>query len=194
MHGGGPTVVPGGLCRRNTRRRTSRFLKKALQMTTHRCDPKSGSTRWSASMRSTRHEERESPWPEYAEQAGAPLAPFPSTGSKAGDGGARIAMSLWDACKDTIKLKFLSAECALRQRLAAVWQKRYTCDGVSWTPEGRGQKQNGLRAICIEGFHTMMGEDHLSLSADPTRKGVPTGWILPGRDVWFLPARNSSAR
>ena len=29
----------------------------------------------------------------------------------------------------------------------------------------------------------MMVKTHLSLSADPTRKGVPKGWILPVRDV-----------
>ncbi|MBU0652828.1 MAG: formate--tetrahydrofolate ligase, partial [Proteobacteria bacterium] len=32
-------------------------------------------------------------------------------------------------------------------------------------------------------FNTMMVKTHLSLSADPTRKGVPKGWILPVRDV-----------
>jgi formate--tetrahydrofolate ligase len=29
----------------------------------------------------------------------------------------------------------------------------------------------------------MMVKTHLSLTHDPTRKGVPKGWILPVRDV-----------
>jgi len=32
-------------------------------------------------------------------------------------------------------------------------------------------------------FATMMVKSHLSLSHDPTKKGVPKGWRLPIRDV-----------
>ena len=32
-------------------------------------------------------------------------------------------------------------------------------------------------------YATMMVKTHLSLSADPARKGVPKGWRLPIRDV-----------
>ena len=35
----------------------------------------------------------------------------------------------------------------------------------------------------MKDFNTMMVKTHLSLTHDPTRKGVPKGWILPVRDV-----------
>ena len=35
----------------------------------------------------------------------------------------------------------------------------------------------------FDGFATMMVKTHLSLTHDPTLKGVPKGWTLPVRDV-----------
>ena len=34
-----------------------------------------------------------------------------------------------------------------------------------------------------DSYMTMMVKTHLSLSHDPTKKGVPKGWTLPVRDI-----------
>ena len=54
---------------------------------------------------------------------------------------------------------------------------------MSWTADAEA------KAKMLEGdpkyndYATMMVKTHLSLSHDPTRKGVPKGWTLPVRDV-----------
>jgi formate--tetrahydrofolate ligase len=35
----------------------------------------------------------------------------------------------------------------------------------------------------MKDFNTIMVKTHLSLTHDPTLKGVPKGWVLPVRDV-----------
>ena len=71
----------------------------------------------------------------------------------------------------------------LRQRVDMIAKEVYGADGVTWTPEAEA------KAIAFESnpeyadFATMMVKTHLSLSSDPTLKGVPKGWVLPVRDV-----------
>jgi len=71
----------------------------------------------------------------------------------------------------------------LRDRVALIAKEVYGADGVSWSPEAEA------KAKMLEGdpkyadYATMMVKTHLSLTHDPTVKGVPKGWTLPIRDV-----------
>ena len=53
---------------------------------------------------------------------------------------------------------------------------------MDYTPTASGQlamyEQNGFG-----GFPVCIAKTHLSLSADPARKGAPTGWRLPVREA-----------
>ena len=119
----------------------------------------------------------------YAEKAGARCA-LSTHWADGGDGALELADAVIDACKDKSKFKFLyPLEMKLRDRVAKVAKEVYGADGVSWTAEAEA------KAKMLEGnpkyadYATMMVKTHLSLTHDPTRKGVPKGWTLPVRDV-----------
>ena len=118
-----------------------------------------------------------------AEAAGARCA-LSEHWAKGGDGALELADAVIEACNDKVDFKFLyPLEMPLRQRVDMIAKEVYGADGVSWTPEAEA------KAIAFESnpeyadFATMMVKTHLSLSSDPTLKGVPKGWVLPVRDV-----------
>ena len=119
----------------------------------------------------------------YAEQAGARVA-LSEHWLKGGDGALELADAVMDACNEKVKLKFLyPLEMPLRQRVELVAKEVYGADGVSWTPEAEAKAKRFEADPAMRDFNTMMVKTHLSLTHDPTRKGVPKGWILPVRDV-----------
>jgi len=69
-----------------------------------------------------------------------------------------------------------------RQKIEAVARQIYGADGVDYTPAASGQlaicEQNGFGR-----FPVCIAKTHPSLSADPARKGAPTGWRLPVREA-----------
>jgi formate--tetrahydrofolate ligase len=71
----------------------------------------------------------------------------------------------------------------LRKRVEMVAKEVYGADGVSWTPDAEAKAKRFEADPKYNDFMTMMVKTHLSLSHDPTKKGVPKGWILPVRDV-----------
>ena len=96
----------------------------------------------------------------------------------------KLADVVMEACKDKPNLKFLyPLEMPLRQRVETIAKEVYGADGVSWTPEAEAKAKRLEADPTMKDFNTMMVKTHLSLTHDPTRKGVPKGWILPVRDV-----------
>lgn len=101
-----------------------------------------------------------------------------------GDGALELADAVIDACKEKVDFKFLyPLEMKLRQRVEIIAKEVYGADGVSWTPEAEAKAKMLEADPKYDDYQTMMVKTHLSLSADPTKKGVPKGWILPVRDV-----------
>jgi methylenetetrahydrofolate dehydrogenase (NADP+)/methenyltetrahydrofolate cyclohydrolase/formyltetrahydrofolate synthetase len=103
---------------------------------------------------------------------------------KGGDGALELADAVIDACEEESEFKFLyPLEMKLRERVDKIAKVVYGADGVSWTPDAEA------KAKMLEGdsqygdYATMMVKTHLSLTHDPTLKGVPKGWTLPVRDV-----------
>lgn len=118
-----------------------------------------------------------------AEAAGARCA-MSEHWLKGGDGALELADAVIDACKDEVNFKFLyPLEMPLRQRVDAIAREVYGADGVSWTPEAEAKAKAFEENPEYKDFATMMVKTHLSLSHDPTLKGVPKGWTLPVRDV-----------
>jgi len=118
-----------------------------------------------------------------AEAAGARCAKS-THWADGGDGALELADAVIDACNETNDFKFLyPLETKLRDRVALIAKEVYGADGVSWTPEAEAKAKMLENDPKYADFATMMVKTHLSLTHDPTLKGVPKGWTLPIRDV-----------
>ena len=118
-----------------------------------------------------------------AEAAGARCA-VSSHWANGGDGALEFADAVVDACNDKTDFKFLYPnEMKLRQRVETIAKEVYGAAGVSWTPEAEAKAKRFEADAKYDDYATMMVKTHLSLTHDPTLKGVPTGWTLPIRDI-----------
>ncbi len=71
----------------------------------------------------------------------------------------------------------------MRDRVDLIAKEVYVADGVDWAPEAASKASMLEKDSKYDDYATMMVKTHLSLAHDPTKKGVPTGWRLPIRDV-----------
>jgi len=118
-----------------------------------------------------------------AEAAGARCA-FSEHWLKGGDGALELADAAMEACKDKSDFKFLYPnEMKLRDRVKKIATVVYGAESVSWTPEAEAKAKAFEADKKYDEYATMMVKTHLSLTHDPTLKGVPKGWALPIRDV-----------
>ena len=101
-----------------------------------------------------------------------------------GDGALEFADAVIDACNEENDFKFLyPLEMKLRDRVEMITKEVYGGDGVDWSPEANAKAEMLENDPKYDDYATMMVKSHLSLSHDPTKKGVPKGWRLPIRDV-----------
>jgi methylenetetrahydrofolate dehydrogenase (NADP+)/methenyltetrahydrofolate cyclohydrolase/formyltetrahydrofolate synthetase len=118
-----------------------------------------------------------------AEKAGARCA-LSEHWLKGGDGALELADAVMEACEQKSDFKFLyPLEMKLRERVGNIAKVVYGADGVSWTPDAEAKAKMLEKDPKYDDYATMMVKTHLSLSHDPTLKGVPKGWTLPIRDV-----------
>ena len=118
-----------------------------------------------------------------AEAAGARCA-FSSHWANGGDGSLELADAVMDACKEKNEFKFLyPKEMKLRERVEKIAKTVYGADGVNWSPEATEKAKAFEADPKYDDYATMMVKTHLSLTHDPSIKGVPKGWKLPIRDI-----------
>ena len=118
-----------------------------------------------------------------AEAAGARCA-MSSHWADGGDGALELADVVKEACDDKGDFKFLYPnEMKLRERVEKIAKVVYGADGVSWTPDALAKAKKFEADPKYDEYATMMVKTHLSLTHDPTLKGVPKGWSLPIRDI-----------
>ncbi len=118
-----------------------------------------------------------------AEAAGARCA-LSEHWLKGGDGALELADVVMEACEEKSDFEFLyPKEMKLRERVDKIAKVVYGADGVSWTPDAEVKAKMLEADPKYSDYATMMVKTHLSLTHDPTLKGVPKGWILPIRDV-----------
>ncbi len=118
-----------------------------------------------------------------AEDAGARCA-LSTHWANGGDGALELADAVVEACEEKNDFQFLyPIEMKLRDRVDKIAKVVYGADGVSWTPEAEAKAKMLENDPQYNDFATMMVKTHLSLTHDPTLKGVPKGWTLPIRDV-----------
>ena len=186
MHGGGPTVVPGRPLPEEYTKENLSLVEKGCANMVHLIGviKKSGiNPVVCVNAFHTDTKDEIAIVRKAAEQAGARVATSEHW-LKGGDGALELADVVMDACNDKTNFKFLyPLETPLRQRVELVAKEVYGADGVSWSPEAEAKAKRLEANPEMKDYTTMMVKSHLSLSHDPTKKGVPKGWILPIRDV-----------
>ncbi|OIP91807.1 MAG: formate--tetrahydrofolate ligase [Syntrophobacterales bacterium CG03_land_8_20_14_0_80_58_14] len=186
MHGGGPAVVAGRPLPEEYTKENLALLEKGIVNMTHLIGviKKSGiNPVVCINAFHTDTKDEIAMVRKYAEKAGARCA-LSEHWLKGGDGALELADAVMDACKDKVDFKFLyPLEMPFRQRVEIIAKEVYGADGVSWTPEAEAKAKRFEADPALKDFNTMMVKTHLSLTYDPTKKGVPKGWILPVRDV-----------
>jgi formyltetrahydrofolate synthetase len=121
-----------------------------------------------------------------AEAAGARVA-VSQHWLKGGDGALEFTDAVIDACNDKSNFKLLyELDLPLRQRVERIAKEVYGADGVSYTPEALEKAKKIESDPVLSRLATCMVKTHLSLTHDPTLKGVPKGWTLPVRDIMIF--------
>ena len=101
-----------------------------------------------------------------------------------GEGAKELAEVVVEACEQKPEIKFLyDLEMPLRERVERIAKEVYGADGVDWAPLAIEKAKRFESDPKYADYCTMMVKTHLSLSHDPTLKGVPKGWRLPIRDI-----------
>jgi formyltetrahydrofolate synthetase len=100
-----------------------------------------------------------------------------------GEGALELSDAVLDACNDTVNFKFLyDLGTPIRKRIELIAKEVYGADGVSYSAEATNKAERFEKDPKFKDYTTMMVKTHLSLSHDPTLKGVPKGWTLHIRD------------
>ncbi|VDK43941.1 unnamed protein product [Cylicostephanus goldi] len=115
---------------------------------------------------------------------GAAKAVVSSHWSYGSDGAVQLAQALVDITSGPKPdFRFLyPLDISLEEKIATIAREIYGADGIELSEEA----QEKIERYTRQGFGKLpicMAKTHLSLSHDPTKKGAPTGFTLPIRDV-----------
>nr|XP_055042245.1 monofunctional C1-tetrahydrofolate synthase, mitochondrial [Misgurnus anguillicaudatus] len=103
--------------------------------------------------------------------------------SRGGRGTVELAHAVKEAASQESHFRFLySLQDPIVEKIRTIAQKVYGADDIELSPEAKTKidyyNEQGFGALPI-----CMAKTHLSLSHMPQKKGVPTGFVLPIRDV-----------
>ena len=186
MHGGGPKVVAGLPLPESYTKEDLSLLEKGLPNMLHHINTIRTSDINPVVCINAFHtdtKEEISIVRKAAEAAGARCA-LSEHWLKGGDGALELADAVMEACEEKNDFKFLyPSEMKLRERVNKIAKVVYGADSVSWTPDAEAKAKIFEADSKYNEYATMMVKTHLSLTHDPTLKGVPKGWTLPIRDV-----------
>jgi formyltetrahydrofolate synthetase len=117
------------------------------------------------------------------EQGGAEAAVVSEHWEFGGEGAVQLAHAVAQAAEKPHDFKFLyPLTASIKEKIETIAKEIYGADGVDYSPEAEARISDyerlgfGHNPIC-------MAKTHLSLSHDPTLKGVPTGFRIPVRDI-----------
>jgi formyltetrahydrofolate synthetase len=120
---------------------------------------------------------------EAAVEAGAEGAYVSEVWAKGGAGGAELAEAVVRACEKPVQFKFLyPLDAPIKEKIETVATKVYGAARVEYAPAADA-KVRLFTELGYDKFPINMAKTHLSLSHDPARKGVPTGYAIPIRDI-----------
>jgi len=186
MHGGGPKVVPGRPLAEEYTKENVKLLEKGVENLLHLLEvvKKSGIKPVVCINAFHTDTKNEIEFVRKAvEQAGGRCA-LSEHWAKGGDGALELTDAVIDACEEKVNFKHLyPLDMPLRQRVDAIAREVYGADGVTWSPIAEEKAKRFESDKKFNDYMTMMVKTHLSLSHDPTLKGVPKDWTLPIRDI-----------
>ena len=186
MHGGGPRVVAGLPLSEEYTKEDLGLLEKGLPNMLHfiRVIREAGINPVVCVNRFHTDTDAEVALVKKAAEAAGARCAESSHWANGGDGALELADAVIDACNEDNDFHFLyPIETKLRDRVDKIAKVVYGADGVSWTPEAEAKAKKFEADPQYDDYATMMVKTHLSLSHDPTLKGVPKGWTLPIRDI-----------
>uniref|UniRef100_A0A3Q3VUY2 C-1-tetrahydrofolate synthase, cytoplasmic n=1 Tax=Mola mola TaxID=94237 RepID=A0A3Q3VUY2_MOLML len=118
-----------------------------------------------------------------AKAAGAFDAVRCSHWAEGGAGAVALGQAVQRASEAPSNFKFLyDLELPIADKIRIIAQKIYGADDIELLPEA----QHKVELYTKQGFGNLpicMAKTHLSLSHEPNKKGVPTGFVLPIRDI-----------
>jgi methylenetetrahydrofolate dehydrogenase (NADP+)/methenyltetrahydrofolate cyclohydrolase/formyltetrahydrofolate synthetase len=118
-----------------------------------------------------------------AEEAGAYAAVPCDHWANAGAGALELAEAVISACEQPSNFQFLyPLDWPIKKKIETIATRVYGANGVDYSPLANQQ----IEAYEKAGFGNLpmcMAKTHLSISHDPARKGVPTNYTLPIREV-----------
>ncbi len=186
MHGGGPKVVPGKALPEEYTKENLGLVEKGIDNMVHHINTirKAGINPVVCVNRFYTDTDAEVAIVKKAAEAAGARCAESKHWELGGDGALELADAVIDACNDENDFQFLyPIEMKLRDRVEKIATEVYGADGVAWSPEAEAKAKMLENDPKYADFATMMVKTHLSLSHDPTLKGVPKGWTLPIRDV-----------
>jgi len=186
MHGGGPKVVPGKAMPEEYTKENTALVEKGIENMVHMIGVirKAGINPVVCINRFYTDTDDECAIVRKAAEAAGARCAESKHWEKGGEGSLEFADAVIDACEQGNDFDFLyPLDMKLRDRVALIAKEVYGADGVSWAPEAESKAKMLEEDPKYADFATMMVKTHLSLSHDPTIKGVPKGWTLPIRDV-----------
>uniref|UniRef100_A0A4W6CN02 formate--tetrahydrofolate ligase n=1 Tax=Lates calcarifer TaxID=8187 RepID=A0A4W6CN02_LATCA len=103
--------------------------------------------------------------------------------AQGGRGSLELAQAVNEAASRSSKFQFLyNTETPIAEKIKTIAQKVYGADDIELSPAAKAKidyyNQQGYGSLPI-----CMAKTHLSLSHMPDKKGAPTGFVLPIRDV-----------
>jgi formyltetrahydrofolate synthetase len=101
-----------------------------------------------------------------------------------GDGALELSDAVVDACNDKNEFKLLyDLSVPLRARIDMIAKEVYGAKGVEYSPEALAKAKRMEEDPELSKLATCMVKTHLSLTDNPSIKGVPKDWALHVRDI-----------
>jgi len=102
---------------------------------------------------------------------------------KGGEGAVDLAKAVIKAAEQPADFQFLyPLEWPIKKKIEKIAVEVYGADGVDYSPLAEERIKEYTR-LGLDRLPICMAKTHLSLSHDPTLKGVPKGFLIPIRDV-----------
>jgi formyltetrahydrofolate synthetase len=117
------------------------------------------------------------------DEGGAEAAVVSRHWEMGGEGAVDLAKEVVKAAEKPSNFKFLyDVNSPLKEKIETIAREVYGADGVDYLPEAEARIEEYSR-LGFGNLPICMAKTHLSLSHDPSLKGVPTGFRIPIRDV-----------
>ncbi len=187
MHGGGPKVVAGRPLDKEYTEENLPLLEKGLANLFHhiKIAKKFGVPVVVAVNRfyTDTSSELDLVCKTAVEQGGAEAAIVSEHWEFGGEGAVNLAKAVIAAAEKPHDFHFLyPLELSIKEKIETIAKEIYGADGVDYTPEAEKRIADYER-LGFGKYPICMAKTHLSLSHDPSLKGVPSGFRIPVSDI-----------